>query len=105
MKLIIFYTPKISSKIPVIILIKYKILTIFIFSLVFLFDLNKTSSATPLPAKSPAKADENGKISAIYNSVNIMLEPQFGIRPTNPAINGEKIVVLSKICLILSSPI
>ena len=78
---------------------------ILMFSLMFLLDLNKTSSATPLFAKSPAKAAESGKILAIYNSVNIILEPQFGIKPIRPAINGVKKVVLSNMCLIFSSPI
>ena len=71
----------------------------------FLFVLNKTSSATPLFAKSPAIAEESGKILVMYNSVSIILEPQFGIKPINAAINGVKKFVLSKMCLILSSPI
>ncbi len=80
-------------------------LTILMFSLVFLFDLNRIRMATPLLAKSPAKAEERGKIFARYNSVNMILEPQFGISPIKAAINGVKKFVLSKICLILSSPI
>ena len=71
----------------------------------FLFDLNKTSRATPLLVKSPAKADESGRILAIYNSVRIILEPQLGINPIKAAINGVNKLVLSNICLILSSPI
>ena len=99
------YTPNIFNNSPVITLIKYRMPTIFMFSLMFLFDLNKTSSATPLLAKRPANAEESGKILAIYNSVNIMLEPQFGIKPIKAAINGVKKFVLSNMCLILSSPI
>ena len=75
------------------------------FSLMFWFDLNKTRSATPLLAKRPVKAEESGKILVIYNSVSIILDPQFGIKPIRPAINGVKKLVLSKMCLILSSPI
>ena len=75
------------------------------FSLMSGFDLNKINSATPLLAKSPAKAEESGKISDIYNSVKIMLEPQFGIKPIRPAIKGVKKFFLSKICLMLFSPI
>ena len=102
---IILYTPNIFKSNPVITLMKYRIPIILRFSLMFGFDLNKTRSATPLLAKSPAKAEESGKISAIYNSVKIILDPQFGIKPINPAINGVKKFVLSKMCLILSSPI
>ena len=86
-------------------LIEYKIPTILRFSWMFLLDLNKINSATPLLAKRPAKADENGKILEIYNSVKIILEPQFGIKPINADMNGVKKLVLSNICLILFSPI
>ena len=102
---IILYTPKIFKSSPVITLIEYRIPTILRFSLRFGFDLNKTKSATPLFAKRPANAEESGKILVMYNSVRMMLEPQFGIRPIKAAINGVKKLVLSKMCLILSSPI
>ena len=58
------HTPNISNNNPDNILIIYNILTIFMFSLVFLFDLNNTSRATPLFAKSPDMVDESGKIFA-----------------------------------------
>ena len=65
--------PNIFKSKPVITLIEYRIPTIFMFSFKFLFDLNSIKSATPLLAKSPARAEENGKIPLIYNSVSIIL--------------------------------
>ena len=102
---IILYTPNIFNNKLVTTLIKYNMLIILAFSHMLLFDFSKTRSAIPLFAKSPAKAEESGKISAIYNSVKIILEPQFGIKPIKAAINGVKKFVLSKICLMLFSPI
>lgn len=97
--------PNIFKSKPDITLMEYNIATILRFSLVFLFDLNNISSATPLFAKSPAIADESGKILVIYNSVKMILEPQLGIRPIRAAINGVNMFVLSNMCLMLSSPI
>ena len=68
-----------------------------IFSLIFLFSLNNTISAVPLPVNKPA-INEN-KLMALfkYNSVNIILAPQLGISPIKLVINGPSIVPFSKI--------
>lgn len=68
--------------------IKYNNIKINIFSFKFLFSLNNTIRAVPLPVKSPAINED--KLIALfkYNSVSITLAPQFGISPTRLVING-----------------
>ena len=49
------------------------------FSFIFLFSLNNTISAVPLPVNKPAINED--KLIALfkYSSVNIILAPQLGI--------------------------
>ena len=68
-----------------------------IFSFIFLFSLNSTIMAVPLPVNNPAIRD--GKLMALlrYNCVNITLAPQFGINPIRLVMNGPSIEFFSKI--------
>ena len=75
-----------------------------IFSFKFLFVLNNTMSATPLPVRSPDKRDAKSIILLKYNCVIITLDAQFGNSPTRLEINGENILPFKKIFDILSSP-
>ena len=70
--------------------IKYTVNNILTFSLTFLFILNSTSKATPLPVSNPAITEANDITLFKYNSVNITLAPQFGIKPIKLDINGLK---------------
>ena len=58
------------------------------FSFIFLFSLNNTISAVPLPVNKPAINED--KLIALfkYSSVNIILAPQLGISPIRLVING-----------------
>ena len=72
----------------------------------FLFDLNSTNIATPLPVNRPEITAENGNMSFKYNSVITIEEPQFGIRPIRLAMNGVKILfLLNKLLNICSPPL
>lgn len=64
------------------------------FSFIFLFSLNNTISAVPLPVNKPAINED--KLIALfkYSSVNIILAPQLGISPIRLVINGPSMVPL-----------
>ena len=71
---------------------RYSINTIKIFSFIFLFPLNNTIIAVPLPVNSPHINDEIFIALFKYNSVNITLAPQLGINPIILVTNGPNIV-------------
>ena len=69
---------------------KYIRLRINKFSFKFLFALNKTIKATPLPVSNPAITLDKDITPLKYNSVRTTLAAQFGINPTKLEINGLK---------------
>ena len=75
--------------IPVITPILYIKLKIVKFSFRFLFVLNNTSIATPLPVSRPDIIDAKFIELDKYNSVNITLDAQLGISPIKLVINGD----------------
>ena len=77
----------IFNMIPLITAIIYIINNIIIFSFIFLFCLNKTSKATPLPERSPEIVVPKLIILSMYSCVINTLALQFGIKP----ISEEKI--------------
>ena len=89
---------KISNNIPTKTPILYKIVIIFIFSFKLGFDLNNIKSATPLLVNKPDIVDPKGRRLFKYNSVIKMLEPQFGIKPISPLINGVNQLFFKKTC-------
>ena len=74
------------------------------FSLIFLFDLNSTKRAAPLLDNNPDINDAIDIELFRYNSVNITLAPQFGIRPIRHVMNGPNIVFFRSIFDKYSSP-
>ena len=76
-------TPDIEPK-------RYNNNTIKIFSFRFLFPLNNTIIAVPLPVNNPLISDDKFMALFKYSSVNTMDAPQFGINPIKLAKNGDK---------------
>ena len=72
---------------------------IFIFSLKFLFDLKRIKIAIPLPVSNPDITDDKLIAPFKYSSVNMILEPQLGIKPIKLVINGPNGESLRKILL------
>lgn len=78
--------------IPVITPIPYTKLRIVKFSFIFLFDLNNTRIATPLPVSNPDITEAKFIELLKYNSVSITLDAQLGIKPIKLVMNGDIIV-------------
>lgn len=76
---------------------KYSNIEIKMFSLIFLFPLNNTNRAVPLPVRRPLISDAKLIVLFRYNSVNITLAPQLGIRPIRLVINGPNKVFFKNI--------
>lgn len=91
--IIIFSNSKINPEITP---SEYNKHIINMFSFIFLFSLNNTISAVPLPVNKPAINED--KLIALfkYSSVNIILAPQLGISPIRLVINGPSMVPFSK---------
>ena len=58
------------------------------FSLRFLFTSNSTINPAPAPEQRPAMIEAKEMTPFKYNSVNKTDTAQFGIRPSNAAMNG-----------------
>ena len=78
---------------------------IFIFSLIFLFDLNNTKIPIPEPTNKPAIIEPKVIKLFKYNSVIITEPAQFGINPTNAETNIPTKGTLAITFAILSFPI
>ena len=85
--------------------IAYKIPTIFKFSFIPLFILNKTASPTPAPTNNPEIKVATDIISFKYICVIITDDAQLGINPISPDIIGPIIGLFCKKFAIVSSPI
>ena len=90
--------------IPVITPIPYIKLKIVKFSFIFLFDLNNTRIATPLPVSNPDITEAKFIELLKYSSVSITLDAQLGIKPIKLVMNGDISVSFSNSFDKYSSP-
>ena len=77
--------------------IKYIRANIFKFSFKFLFVLNNTNIASPLPVNTAAIDVPRDNTFFRYNSVSITLDAQFGISPNKLDIKGAKVLFFKNI--------
>lgn len=67
------------------------------FSLMFLLFLINTNSDAPAPVNSPPIREASVMELFIYNSVNITLAEQFGIKPIKLVMKGPNMVFVRNI--------